>query len=139
MLVSEIILRKTNIEYKIDELKKYLLWLRNNNVSDKKNKYEKTLSTLFNLLDTLCSYNALLSRHNEETTVLLGEKKLSISEVLNILEGIEQKIDIITSIINNNDTDLNIFELITDRDKLIDEQILLLKVIRTSDWSTYVK
>lgn len=138
MLVSEIILRKNNVEYKIDELKKYLLWMRSSTIKDKKSTYNTTIFRLFELLDMLRSYNALLRRHNEETKISIGENELSIADALSILDSLEQKIDIITSIIDNYSNDLDIFELMLERDKLIDERIILLKAIRISDWGTDV-
>lgn len=138
MLVSEVILKKTNIEYKIDELKKYLEWLAKQALETKEVKYNTALKELFSLLDKLRSYNALLRRHNEDTMVYIGETEVSMSGALSILDNTEQKIEVLTNVINNGDYHLDIFKIMEERDALIDEQILLLKVIRLSDWSLEV-
>jgi len=141
MLVSEVILRKNNTEYKIEEFKSYLSRLHTSNIdsNDKEEIYNKVLKELFFQLDNLRRYNSSLRKHNVETVIVIGETEVKISDALSMLDVIDVKIDILTEMINTNSDDLNIFKLMDDRDSKVDEQILLLTAIKVSDWGLHVK
>jgi len=82
----------------------------------------------------------ILNRTNEATKLVLGKNEISVSDGIYLRETILKKINVLSSMIEHNTTrDLDIFNLIEQRDKLFEEYVYLSTLISESDWSTEAK
>jgi len=137
MLVGELILRKRVLKRNIEDVKKYLA--RKEETSSRAT-YTDFIDQLFGYIEQVRSHEVILNRSNEETNIELGEKKINVSDAVHIREAIFKKINVISSMIENNTTrDLDIFNLITERDKLFEEYLYISTLVNKSDWSTEIE
>jgi len=137
MLVGELILRKRVLKRNIEDVKKYLA--RKEETSSKAT-YTDFMDQLFGYIEQVRSHDVILNRSNEETKIDLGKKGISVSDAVRIREAIFKKINVLSSMIENNTTrDLDIFNLITERDKLFEEYLYISTLVNKSDWSTEVQ
>ncbi len=137
MLVSELIKRKNIIKQKLSELEFYLEKIANVNSKktlDNASLYGSVLNNMFELLDKYQNYIILLDRSNKETEISVGTSTIRKSDALILRETVEEKIRILTVLATNDDPVIDIPNLLTQRDKLIEEQILLNNAIEESDW-----
>ena len=137
MLVSELIKRKDVIKQKLGELEFYLEKIADANSKktlDNASLYGSVLNNMFELLDKYQNYIILLDRSNKETEISVGKSTIKKSDALILREIVEEKVRILTVLATNDDPVIDIPNLLTQRDKLIEEQILLNNAIEESDW-----
>ena len=101
--------------------------------------YSQALNELFELYSKLQSHNALLDKENAAAEINVGESSISVLDALHICDTLSKKIEVLGCIISKNDYSINIKELISTRDKLVEEYIALRKSIEVSDWNTSVE
>ncbi len=139
MLVGEVIRRKNETKRKIEELEFYLEKLSNvPNIKESAVIYTDVLSNVFSLLDEYQSYLILLERSNIKNEIKVGSSNVKVSDAVKLRDATNKKMEFITSLINNNDASLNVPDLMTNRDKLMEEFILINNSIEKSDWSANV-
>jgi len=127
MLVAELLLRKNNIKLQIDELKKFLL------TEEASGNINKVTNTIFELEDKLQQYVVALSISNGETIIQVGKSKINIDTAVVLRNTTQKKINVLTELIENN-INIDIFNLMEQRDSFFEEHILLDKAIKESDW-----
>jgi hypothetical protein len=127
MLVSELILRKKNLKLQIDELKKFLL------TEEASGNINKTTNTTFELEDKLQQYIVALSISNNETMIQVGKSKINIATAVMLKNTTQKKINVLTELIENN-INIDIFNLMEQRNIFFEEHMLLDKTIKESDW-----
>ena len=127
MLVAELLLRKKNIKLQIDELKKFLL------TEEASGSINKVINTVFDLEDKLQQYIVALSISNNDTTIQVGKSEINIATAVILRNNTQKKINVLTELIENN-INIDIFNLIEQRNGFLEEFILLDKAIKESDW-----
>lgn len=127
MLVAELLLRKTNIKLQIDELKKFLL------TEEASGSINKVTNMVFDLEDKLQQYIVALSISNNDTTIQVGKSEINIATAVILRNNTQKKINVLTELIENN-INIDIFNLIEQRNGFLEEFILLDKAIKESDW-----
>jgi len=141
MLVSELIKRKDVIKQKLGELEFYLEKIADANSKktlDNASLYGSVLNNMFELLDKYQNYIILLDRSNKETEISVGKSTIKKSDALILREIVEEKVRILTVLATNDDPVIDIPNLLIQRDKLIEEQILLNNAIEESDWGVSI-
>lgn len=132
MLLGELLLRRKCAQLEINELKNHLYKTEEHaNVND-------TLSKLFELEDKFQRYTILIERANINTEVELASQTTSLTNAIKLRNAVDSKINTLTELIKSNKKSLNILNLIEQRQKLIEEFILIDNVVNSSDWSTNV-
>ncbi len=132
MLLGELLLRRKCAQWEINELKNDLYKTEEHtNVND-------TLSKLFELEDKFQRYTILIERANTNTEVELGSQTTSLANAIKLRNAVDSKINTLTELIKSNKKSLNILNLIEQRQKLIEEFILIDNVVNSGDWSTNV-
>ena len=131
MLVGELKNRLNFLENKITDLESYM-------EDNELESYNDILQELFNLYDTRRSYKILLRRSDENTKVIIGKNEISISDARDLMNTVKAKVDAMNKLIENLPIKLNIFQLMQERDKLIEEYIMLESSIKKSSWETEV-
>jgi hypothetical protein len=132
MVLGEMIFRKKYIELQIDELRHHIIY-----DEDVPNMNE-LLSRLYELEDQNQKYKMLIDKSNRQTTIKIGKSLVSIDTAIELRKNTDNKIDILTNLIKANKQSLDIFNLMSQRNKLIEEYVLITNAIRISDWSTNV-
>ena len=132
MFLAELLMRKSYVKLQIAELKFYLL---NNDGSSDTNE---TLKKLYELEDQDQKYRILIKKANSKIEVEVGTSKISLDTAIELRNNLDNKISILSDLISANKKSLDIFNLITQRSKLIEEYLMVYKAIRISEWSTEV-
>lgn len=132
MLLGELLLRRKCIKMEIDELKNYML------SSEEQINVNEVLNKLFELEDKYQKYNILIERANNEIELVVGTTKTTLTNAIKLRSAVDRKIDGLTMLIKSNKATLNIFNLIDQRQKFIEEYIILDNAISNSDWSINV-
>ncbi len=127
MLVSELLLRKKNLKLQINELKRYL------HTEEASGNINKTTNTLFELEDKLQQYVVALNISNNETMIKVGKSEINIVTAVILRNTTQKKINVLTELIENN-INIDIFNLMDQRNSFFEEYILLDKAIKESDW-----
>jgi len=137
MLVGELLLRRRILKRNIEDVQKYLA---KKEETSSRASYNDFIDQLFGYLDQIKSQEIVLNRSNEETKIKVGKSEINVSDAIYIRETILKKINVLSSMIEHNtNRDLDIFNLITERDKLFEEYLYISSLISESDWSTEVK
>ena len=107
-------------------------------VSELKNiiKYDATdtiAKELFAQLELLQAKNININTINNQIKIKLGGKEVGISTAVVLRDTTKEKINILTSLIVDNESKLDKVELIKQRDDIYEEYILLSNEITLSD------
>jgi len=132
MLLAELLMRKKHIELQIVELKNYLI------TDEESINTNETLTKLYELEDQDQKYRLLIRKANSQIEVLIGNSKVSLATAIELRDNLDNKIDILSDLINANKRSLDIFNLITQRSKLVEEYIMVYKAIKIGDWSSEI-
>ena len=99
---------------------------------------DKVVKVLLEYIDILQNINLIINKVNQQAMLNVGENKISIFTAIEIRKAIKAKIDVITSLIADNNKGLDILVLIDQRDALIVEHNGIDSVIRITDWSVLI-
>lgn len=132
MLLGELLLRRKCIKMEIDELKNHML------SSEEPTNLNDILNRLFVLEDKFQRHNILIERANNEIEVSVGDTATTLTNAIKLRMAADRKADALTRLIKGDKPSLNITNLIEQRQKFIEEYILLDNAINSSDWSVNV-
>lgn len=116
----------------IDELKAYML------DPESVSNTNEILDKLFELEDNFQRRNIIIERVNNEVEVAVGTTKTTLTNAIKLRAAADRKIDALTRLVKSNKASLDILNLTEQRQKLIEEYILLDNAINSSDWSVNV-
>jgi hypothetical protein len=136
MVLAEVLIEKFNLEKRIKQLERFLY--RMSNVSAEQT--DKAVKKLLELLDKHRSHLILLNRINNETEVTIGDSAVSLANAVLIIKTMEKKIELLDDLIDNcnENSVLDIFNLMEQRDKLLEECTLISNNVTALEWSTEV-
>jgi len=133
MLLAELLMRKKYIELQIAELKGYLF---NNN--DEAVSVNEALNKLYDLEDKDQKHRILIKKANDQIEVTVANSKVSLATAIELMINLDNKINILSDLISVNNKSLDIFNLLSQRSKLIEEYMLVYGVIKISEWSNEI-
>ncbi len=136
MLVSELLLKKSYLEDKVSELKRFLLQVDSSDYKTNSDLYNDILNELFVSIEKLRSYNIVLDKHGFETIITVGTSEVTLNAAVRLLNSLEEKLAVMTDIINSGNVNINMLDFIYQREKVIEEYLLVVKAIKQSDWSS---
>lgn len=138
MFLAEEIVLKSNIEFKIEELKEYLLSIADNEKNTDTSKIDNTVDKLFKLLDENQQRDILIDRVNRSIEVKIGKSKILMSDAIIIKNIVQRKIEVLTSLIgmckSNSNSLFDIHNLMDNRDKLLIEHGILVNTLAANTW-----
>lgn len=123
MRLRALIYEKEILKRKVSELKNII-------------KYDATdtiAKELFAQLELLQAKNININTINNQIKIKLGGKEVGISTAVVLRDTTKEKINILTSLIVDNESKLDKVELIKQRDDIYEEYILLSNEITLSD------
>ena len=128
MRLRSLIYEKGMLKRKVSELKNII----------KYNATDAIAQELFAQLELLQAKIININTINNQIKIKLGEKEINISTAIVLRDTAKSKIDILTSLIVNNECGLNKLELMKQRDDLYEEYTLLSNEIVVSDLNTNI-
>lgn len=124
-------MRLRSLIYEKEMLKKKIVELKN---IMRYNAVDSIAQELFSQLELLRAKKISLDTINNQIKINIGEKEVSISTVVVLRDAAKDKIDILTSLITNDECRLDKIELMKQRDAIYNEEYTLLSnEIMTSD------
>jgi len=134
MVLAEVIIEMLNLEQKISQLEDYLHRIADNNA-----KLADTATTkLLDLLDKHRSHLILVNKVNNKVEVTIGSSKVSLANAIIILKTTKRKVDLLDSLIENEHGVLDVFDLMIQRDKLLEEYTTISNGLKVIEWSTEI-
>lgn len=128
MLLGELKEKLKFLNLKIEDLENHI---KNNELGN----YNELLNELFILYDSRRSYEILIRRQCETSKMLVGKNEITLADANDLLKALKIKINMMSDIIRDLPQNLNIIQIIGERDKLVDEYILLKASIEFNIWS----
>jgi translation elongation factor EF-Tu-like GTPase len=119
----EIIAKKRILDKKIKELKKVIVREQNNDLVEE----------LIALLEMRQSHMLSIEAANNASQIKLGGTPVNIAAAIQLRKTIKEKIDILTSLIENPESKLDILALQKQRDNYYDEYVVLSGGITRND------
>lgn len=136
MVLAEILNEKYNLEKKIAQLERYIFRI----ASVSEEQTDKATKKLLELIDKHRSHLIMLNKVNNSVEVAIGDSKVSLANALLITKTMERKIDLLNDLIGccDGETVLDIFSLMDQRDKLLEECTLISNQIEELEWGIEV-
>ena len=134
MVLAEVITEMSNLKQKIAQLEEYLHRIADNNAS----LADTATTKLLDLLDKHRSHLILINEMNNKIKVSIGSSKVSLANAIIILKTTERKMDLLNSLIENEHGVLDVFDLMVQRDKLIEEYTTISNGLKVIEWSTEI-
>jgi hypothetical protein len=132
MVLAEVLIEMQNLNQKIRQLEDYLY----RTASQDATLADKATTKLLNLLDKHRSHLILINKVNNNTEVVIGYSKVSLANAILITKTMKRKIDLLDSMIENDDCKLDVFALLESRDTLLEEYTTITNGLRTIEWGT---
>jgi len=139
MYLSEIVLRKRYLEYKLDTIDKYIHNICNmcTNTNTSTDLLTGAISYKFDLLSKIRSHNVLISNLNKETFINVSGVELSVFEAMHLLKTLESKLDTFTKLIKSEAaSSLDALTIFSKNDILFDEYQNIYLTVLQSDLIT---
>lgn len=121
--LSEVLSKKKILDKKINEIKKIL----------QTTQTEKLAKELYDLLDKRQSELLKIRAANTASKISIGGNEVSIDTAVIIRDTIKEKINVLTTLINNEECVLDKVELQNQRDVYYKDYILLVMGIERND------
>jgi hypothetical protein len=136
MVLAEVLIEKDNLEQKIYQLNEYILKISKISADET----DKAIKKLIELVDKHRSHLILINKINNDIEVTIGGSKVSLANAVLITKTIEHKVDLLNGLIVGCDgtATLNFFDLMDQRDKLLEEYTILSNGLKIIEWSTDV-
>lgn len=134
MVLAEVLIEMRNLRQKIKQLESYLHRTagQDTTVAD-----EATIK-LLDLLDKHRSHLILINKINNSIEVSIGGSKVSLANAILITKTMRRKIDLLDSLIEDEHSILDVFSLVEQRDKLLEEYTTISNGLQAIEWSTNV-
>lgn len=134
MVLAEVLIEMHNLRYRIAQLEAYLhrIASRDAGLADEAN------TNLLDLLDKYRSHLILINKVNNSIDVSIGESKVNLANAILITKTMRRKIDLLNSLIEEDNSLLDIFSLIKQRDTLLEEYSIISNGLKAIEWSTNV-
>jgi hypothetical protein len=137
MLLAELILRKKYLEEKIEELGYFLEKIvRDAAISQK--ELNVLRAELDDYLEQLQSYVLKIESANSQLELSIDNSKIPIKNAIVLRDTLMKKIEFITGIIDNGNSNLDISSFFQQRDRLYEEYFVINRAITTIDWSANI-
>jgi len=136
MVLAEVLIEKRNLEQKICLLNDYIFKI--SKISS--DETDRAIKKLIELVDKHRSHLILINRINNSIEVTIGSSKVSLANAVLITKTIDRKIDLLNGLLagcDGNDT-LIFFDLMAQRDKLLEEHTTISNGLKSIEWSTNV-
>lgn len=137
MFLSEIVLRKRYLEYKLQTVDVYINNLSSSTSNNASDLLTNAISYKFELLSKIRSHNILICNLNKETFINVSGVKLSVFEAMYLLKTLESKLETFTNLIQSEAAaTIDIVAVFSKNDSLFDEYQNIYLTVLQSDLIT---
>lgn len=134
MVLAEVIIEKINLELKIEQLQDYLNRVVGNNTA----LADTATTKLLDLFDKYRSHLMLINKINNSVNVSIGDQQISLANAILFIKTLKRKIELLNSLIDNEDCVLDVFDLMDQRDILLNEYTTIANNIASIEWNTKI-
>jgi len=134
MVLAEVLIEMRNLRQKIKQLEDYLHRIADTNAS----QADTATTKLLDLLDKHRSHLILINKMNNKIEVTIGSSEVSLANAIIIAKNTKLKVDLLNSLIENEGGVLDVFDLMGQRDKLMDEYFTISNGLSIVEWSTEI-
>jgi len=134
MVLAEVLIEMRNLKHKINQLRDYLFKIADNNAT----LADTATIKLLDLLDKHRSHLILINEINNSTEVSIGGSTVSLANAIIIIKTIKCKIDLLNSLVETEESVLDVFSLMEQRNKLLEEYTTISNGLAAIEWSTNV-
>jgi len=134
MVLAEVLIEMRNLKQRISQLEDYLHRLADNNAT----LADTATIKLLDLLDKHRSHLILINKMNNTTEVSIGSSKVVLANAIIITKTMKRKIDLLNALIENENGVLDVFSLMEQRDKLLEEHTTISNGLKVIEWSTVI-
>jgi hypothetical protein len=134
MVLGEVLIEMKNFKRKIKQLEDLLHRSAAQNVT----LADRATAELLNLLDKYRSHLILVNKANNATEVSIGSSRVSLANAIIITKTVKRKVALINSLIEIEDSVLDVFSLIEQRDTLLKEYTTISNGLKVVEWGTTV-
>jgi translation initiation factor 2B subunit (eIF-2B alpha/beta/delta family) len=134
MNVSELLSNRLYLKIAIEDLIDFLKAAK----GVATDQIDVVMATLLKYIDDHQRYLVMVAESNTKTIIKVGNSKVSVSNAIKVREGIKQKIDALSTLMDAKNEYLNVLDLMEQRKKFFDEYILLSQTIAKSDLETII-
>jgi len=134
MVLAEVLIEMKNFGLKISQLEDYLHRTAGQDVA----LADRATIKLLDLLDKHRSHLILLNKLNNNIEVTIGDSTVSLANAILITKTMKRKIELLNSLIETEDSVLDIFSLIEQRDKLLEEYTAISNGLIALEWRTKI-
>ena len=133
MVLAEVLIEMFNLKRKISQLEDYL----HRTAGQDAELADEATTKLLDLLDKHRSHLILVNRVNNELQVSIGDSTVSLANAILITKTMKRKVDLLDSLIETESL-LDVFSLINQRDKLLEEYTTISNGLKAIEWSTNI-
>jgi len=133
MVLAEVLIEMFNLKRKISQLEDYL----HRTAGQDAVLADEATTKLLDLLDKHRSHLILVNRINNELQVNIGDSTVSLANAILITKTMKRKVDLLDSLIEAENV-LDVFSLMEQRDKLLEEYTTISNGLKSIEWSTNV-
>jgi len=134
MVLAEVLIEMRNLKQRISQLEDYLHRLADNNAT----LADTATIKLLDLLDKHRSHLISINKMNNTTEVSIGSSKVVLANAFIITKTMKRKIDLLNALIENENGVLDVFSLMEQRDKLLEEHTTISNELKVIEWSTVI-
>lgn len=134
MVLAEVLIEMRNLRQKIRQLEGYLHRTAGQNAT----LADKATIKLLDLLDKYRSHLILTNKINNSIEVSIGGSRISLANAILITKTTKHKLDLLDSLIEAEDCVLDVFSLIVQRDKLLEEYTTISNSLKAIEWGAKV-
>jgi hypothetical protein len=134
MVLAEVLIEMGSLRQKIAQLEKYLHRAADQDAT----LADEATTKLLELLDRHRSHLILINKINNSIKVNIGDSKVSLANAILITQTMKRKIDLLDSLIERDNSVLDVFSLIKQRDLLLEEYTTISNGLKAIEWSAKV-
>ena len=133
MVLAEVLIEMRNLRQKIRQLEDFL----HRTAGQDATLADKATTELLDLLDKYRSHLILINKINNGVEVSIGDSTVSLANAILITKTMKRKIDLLNSLIEK-DSVLDVFSLMEQRNKLLEEHTTISNGLSSIEWGTKV-
>lgn len=136
MILSEILIRKRNLDRKLKTIDTYIKYLNSLEVVSAE-RYTSAINYKFDLLSKVRSHNILIENINTDTIINVGGVELSVFDALHLLKTLEDKMQtFIDAVTSPASMSFDLHDLLSKYDALFEEYQRIYLAVLQSDLTT---
>jgi uncharacterized protein YukE len=136
MLLAEVLVRKRDLDSRLDELESHLVSLASDSYEENFSEIDPVVSKIYELLEERQQQVLAIDKANHSVEIKIGSSKTTLSSAVELRDTLKDKIEVLSKLIGackNNKK--YVLDLLSNKDKLLAEYNILNAEIKKKDWA----